>query len=473
MSDERKNLENEDYLDNIDDNNEEIEDTINEEFYEEDIDYKNDYIEDFQKLEDFKYQKESIKLTKPEKEKKSKTPIIIITILSIIVILLLSFIAMIFVSLTTNSWYGDDFKEEIIQTTIEKESNNFDYENVDINTTLTFGESLTNNTTNVETIVENILPSMVIIEVYEEVTNEELVNVGAATGIIIGKNDEELLILTNEHVISGSDSTEIIFCNEEKYEANIKGFDVSSDIAIVSIPLSVIDENTFETIKIATMGDSNNLKLGEQVIVIGNSLGYGQSVTVGYISALNREITDTLGYTRTFIQSDAAINEGNSGGALINMNGEIVGITESKLVSVDTEGVGWSIPISEYKDVIEILMNQETKQKYDDETKGYLGVSCISVDTFTSEAYGIPLGVYVANVSEDGSANQAGILKGDVILMIDNHSVLTANELINLLDYYKSGEEANIVFARLIEGEYQEFKTTVRLKGKETIESLN
>ncbi|MCR5304035.1 MAG: trypsin-like peptidase domain-containing protein [Lachnospiraceae bacterium] len=291
------------------------------------------------------------------------------------------------------------------------------------------------------------------------------------SGVIIGETDSELLILTNYHVIENANQLSVVFSWEEesqdnKDEADIinaqaKDYDSSRDIAVIAVPLSELSDETLEKVAVATVGDSDNLELGQQVVAIGNALGYGQSVTTGIISALDREVEIDDGYgsviSNEYIQTDAAINPGNSGGALFNMKGELIGINSAKISSAGTysasvEGMGYAIPISDILEDVKTMMNSKVMEKSSAEDRGYLGVTIITVDSSTSEAYGIPQGAYVRSVVSGYAADNAGISEGDVITSIDGKSVTEASQLTGYLDYYKAGDTVKISVAHKADG---------------------
>ena len=278
----------------------------------------------------------------------------------------------------------------------------------------------------------------------------------AGSGIIIGKNDSELLIATNNHVIDGAETVSVSFVDNETYEATIKGTDSDKDLAVVAVPLSSISSDTMSKISVATIGDSSKLEVGEQVVAIGNALGYGQSVTTGIVSAVNRALSNNSSDTQdsnsssddsssaTYIQTDAAINPGNSGGALLNMNGEVIGINSAKLASTEVEGMGYAISMNDAYDTIEELMNETTRTKVSDDEKASLGISGTGVSDEAAEAYGIPSGVFVSQVTEGGAAEQAGITANSIITAFDGKSVSDISELKSRLEYYKAGEEVEV-----------------------------
>mgnify|MGYP003372452728 FL=1 len=279
------------------------------------------------------------------------------------------------------------------------------------------------------------------------------------SGIIIGQNDTELLIISNNHVVEGADTLTVTFNNEKSVEANIKGRDPEKDLAIVAVPLDKISSDTKSAIKTATLGDSNDLQVGEQVVAIGNALGYGQSVTNGIVSAKDREID---GYNGKLIQTNAAINPGNSGGALLNSKGEVVGINSAKISDSSVEGMGYAIPVSEVSDTIKKLMNQETKTKVNENERGSLGIQVMDIDEETAKAYGMPQGVYVADVTEGNDGN--GLEKGYIITAINGTKVQTTNELQNELSYHKVGEKVTLTVQYPAEkAQYKEKDVTVTL----------
>lgn len=288
----------------------------------------------------------------------------------------------------------------------------------------------------------------------------------AGSGIIIGQNEEELLIATNNHVAEDASTLSVGFIDGTAYEANVKGTDTDRDLAVIAVPLSDITEDTMSQIKVIQMGDSDSLQVGEQVVAIGNALGYGQSVTTGIVSALNRTL-DSDGEndddSPVFIQTDAAINPGNSGGALLNMKGELVGINSAKLASTEIEGMGYAIPLSEVEPILEDLMNRTTREKVGDDERSSLGISCQNVNSQASEMYGIPEGVYVSEVAEGSAAEKAGIKKGYIITKFDGTSVSTTAELKSLLEYYAKGETVEVTVELSNNGEYVEQTLSVTL----------
>lgn len=287
----------------------------------------------------------------------------------------------------------------------------------------------------------------------------------SGSGIIVGQNDTELLIVTNNHVIEDSTSLQVTFIDESTVDAAVKGTDSESDLAVIAVPLDSISADTKSQIKAATMGDSDSLKMGQGVIAIGNALGLGQSVTVGHVSALNREI-NVDGLTKTVIQTDAAINPGNSGGALLNAQGELIGINEAKYASTDVEGVGYAIPISLVKDTIENLMNKTTKVELPEEEQGYLGIQIQNINSATSQMYGMPEGVYVYKITENSAAANSDLREKDIITKFDGETVHSYADLTELLTYYKAGSTVTLTVQRLENGEYTEKEVEITLMNR-------
>lgn len=326
-------------------------------------------------------------------------------------------------------------------------------------------------TSDVTSVVENTMSSVVSITnlSVQEVQNffgqtVQYESTGAGSGIIIAETDDELLIVTNYHVIEGGKTITVTFNDESNIEAYVKGTDADIDVAVIAVPLEKIPNDTKSVISVAILGDSTSLKVGEPAIAIGNALGYGQSVTTGVISALNRDLTrtnETTGEVEStgikLIQTDAAINPGNSGGALLNARGEVIGINSAKLASTEVEGMGYAIPISDIADVLENLMTQKTKIKVADDERGYIGISGFDVSSESSKMYGIPVGVYVESVLENGAAEKAGITKGNVITGFNGTKIQNMDELQETLSYCAVGDTV-IVTIQVPEnnGEYKE-----------------
>ena len=378
----------------------------------------------------------------------------------------------------------------------------------------------TAGTSSVSQVVKNAMPSIVSIigvsvqeipQIYQYFGyGQEQETESSGSGIIVGQNDTELLIATNNHVVSGTDSLTVCFTNQDgsavtgsgdvektstegesgstnqdgqdsslddvqsgAVSAQIKGTDADNDLAVIAVKLEDIPEDVLSQIKVATIGDSDSLQMGEQVVAIGNALGYGQSVTSGYVSALNRQVSsdDTDG---TFIQTDAAINPGNSGGALLNMKGELIGINSAKIASDEVEGMGFAIPISKAEPILDEMMNQETRYKVEDEDKAaYIGITCENVTSDVNQMYGIPQGVYVDTVVEGGPAEEAGIKKGDVITKIDGTAIDAYKDLVDRLEYYEAGETVEFEVYRAQDGEYKAQKISVALGAKKDAPSTN
>ena len=337
-------------------------------------------------------------------------------------------------------------------------------------TTTQLNQTSSTVTSDVSGIVEQAMPSIVSITnmSIQEVQNffgqtQEQESESLGSGIIIQQSDTELLIATNNHVVEGADTLTVTFVDEENVEANIKGTDPSKDLAIVAVPLESIKDSTMETIAIATLGDSNEVQVGEPAIAIGNALGYGQSVTTGIISATNRQI-DMDGFDSELIQTDAAINPGNSGGALLNANGAVIGINTAKINSSVAEGMGYAIPISDASEVLTNLMNRETRERVSDEARGYLGITGQDVSSDIGEAYNMPTGVYISEVTQGSGAEQAGLSRGSIITGMEGVTIDSMETLQDQLSYYAVGETVELtVQVPASGGEYEEQTVSVTL----------
>ncbi len=287
----------------------------------------------------------------------------------------------------------------------------------------------------------------------------------SGSGIIIGENDTELLIVTNNHVVQDTVSLKITFVDDAAVDAAVKGTDTDTDLAVISVPLDQIPQETKEKIAVARLGDSDGLKVGQGVIAIGNALGYGQSVTVGYVSALNREIKTSDGNARVLLQTDAAINPGNSGGALLNMKGEVIGINAAKYSSTEVEGIGYAIPVSGVQDILDELMNRKTRSEVAEEKRGYLGIQGTTVDEDAAAAFGMPKGVYVYKILKDGAAADSQLREKDIITKLDGMTVKSMQELQKLLKGYEAGETIELLVQRQEDGQYKEIQIPVTLTG--------
>lgn len=347
----------------------------------------------------------------------------------------------------------------------------------------------------VTAIVDQCMPSLVAITniSVREVQNfwgfgwysqpQQQEETSSGTGIIIGQNDSELLIVTNNHVISGATTLTVLFSVDEgkeeasAVEAKIKGSDPAKDVGVIAVPLSEIPEETLAEIKTASIGDSSQLKVGEQVVAIGNALGYGQSVTTGIISALDREVSlqneDGSTISNKLIQTDAAINPGNSGGALLNMNGEVIGINEAKFSSNYVEGMGYAIPISDVEGIIGDLKSLETRSEVAAEDMGYLGVTCLDVPEDISKQYDMPVGIYIKSVLPGCAADEAGLKKGDIIIKFGGISVTNYEALSERLRYYEAGETVEVTVQTPKDGGYEEKTVDIRLDKKEDVEKAS
>ena len=332
--------------------------------------------------------------------------------------------------------------------------------------------SSSTGTSDVATIAKNAMPSIVSItnmsvqevqSFFGGTQQQESTSVGS--GIIIGQTDSELLILTNNHVVEGNEKLTVSFVDNESVEANVKGTDSTKDLAVVAVKISDVKDSTIDEIAVATMGDSSKLEVGEQVVAIGNALGYGQSVTSGIVSATERTLDGYEG--GTLIQTDAAINPGNSGGALLNSNGEVIGINTAKVATDSVEGMGYAIPISDASDTIQNLMNQETKTKVSEAEQGYLGIQGVDVSDESAKMYNMPTGVYISDVVKNGGAQQAGLTKGSVITGLEGTTISDMNSLKEQLQYYRVGDKVKVtVQVPGNNGEYTEKTVEVTLGSK-------
>lgn len=339
---------------------------------------------------------------------------------------------------------------------------------------------LATNVTYVESdvsdVVEKVMPAMVsIVNNFTETANvfgQQYTQEEAASGsgIIVGKTDDELLIVSNNHVVESADTLTVTFIDGSEAQAQVKGLDSDMDLAVIAVSLNDLSDDTKNAITVATLGSSDDLKLGEPVIAIGNALGYGQSVTNGIVSALNREITLENGSTGlengstgTFIQTNAAINPGNSGGALLNMNGEVIGINSNKIGGTAVEGMGYAIPITSASPIIADLMERQTRTKVAEDEVGYIGISLQEVTSQISQMYNMPEGIYVVSVEEGSAAANAGIMKGDIITKFDGSSISSDSDLQKMLQYYAAGDSVTITVQRPQNGEYVSIELNLTL----------
>lgn len=332
--------------------------------------------------------------------------------------------------------------------------------------------SSSTGTSDIATIAKNAMPSIVSItnmsvqevqSFFGGTQQQESTSVGS--GIIIGQTDSELLILTNNHVVEGNEKLTVSFVDNESVEANVKGTDSTKDLAVVAVKISDVKDSTMDKIAVATMGDSSKLEVGEQVVAIGNALGYGQSVTSGIVSATERTLDGYEG--GTLIQTDAAINPGNSGGALLNSNGEVIGINTAKVATDSVEGMGYAIPISDASDTIQNLMNQVTKTKVSEAEQGYLGIQGVDVSDESAKMYNMPTGVYISDVVKNGGVQQAGLTKGSVITGLEGTTISDMNSLKEQLQYHRVGDKVKVtVQVPGNNGEYTEKTVEVTLGSK-------
>ena len=357
--------------------------------------------------------------------------------------------------------------EEVVPIEEAKEETVVSDSGIDMTST----QTVTTVVTDVTEVVENVMPAVVsITNIYTETTSfwgqrysSEAQSSGS--GIIVNENEEELLIVTNYHVVQDADTLKVQFINDMVADAQVKGADSNMDLAVIAVKLENLDAETKDAISLAKLGDSDSLKVGEPAIAIGNALGYGQSVTTGVISALDRqiEISEDGSTTGKLIQTDAAINPGNSGGALLNVKGEVIGINSNKIGGSAIEGMGYAIPISSAEPIIENLMLRETKDKVAEERKGYLGISGINVTSDVANMYGMPQGVYITQVYEGTAADEAGMFNGDIIISFEGSTVGSLEDLQGYLEYYEVGESVEVTVMRASGGNYQEVKLTVVL----------
>lgn len=345
-------------------------------------------------------------------------------------------------------------------------------------TAVTTANSSSPTVADVSPIVESAMPSVVAIkgttsvEAYSWFGEDQSYDAASSgSGIIIGKNDTELLIVTNNHVVEDTKDLSVVFIDNEEVKAAIKGRDSDNDIAIIAVKLADIKPETIEKIAVAQMGDSDELKVGQGVVAIGNALGYGQSVTVGYVSALDREVTTKDSSIKNLLQTDAAINPGNSGGALLNMSGEVIGINTAKYASTEVEGMGYAIPISKVKDIIADLSSKETRSdKVDEAKQGYLGIQGKNIGEEVAEAYDMPRGVYVYKIVENSSAANSDLREKDIITKIDAQSVKSMEDLKDILSYYKSGEKIKLTVQRLNDSTYEEKEIEITLSDRSALQ---
>ena len=335
--------------------------------------------------------------------------------------------------------------------------------------------------TDVTQVVESVMPACVSItnnftqtvqDFWGQIYSQD--ETASGSGIIIGENEQELLIVTNNHVVDSTEQLYVQFIDGETVEAQVKGTDASADLAVIAVKLDTIADSTKQEICIAKMGDSDSLKIGEPAIAIGNALGYGQSVTTGVISALNRKIESSNSEEGTsLIQTDAAINPGNSGGALLNMRGEVIGINSNKIGGSSIEGMGYAIPISTARPIIEDLMERQTRTKYSEEERGYLGISCINVTSDLSENFSMPQGIFVAQVYPGTGAEAAGLVRGNIVVAFDGVTVQSQEELTKQMQYYKAGESVEITIMVNSANGYQQKNVTVTLSSYDQINAAS
>lgn len=440
--------------------------------------YENVKADEYQKLRDKAARKAEKKINKHNKKSgKKKGSRVILKAASVILC------AVLFGGISAGTFLGiihatgyDDKLEAAIEAA--------DKDNTAHINSVSLSDSVSANTSvsdmeDVAEIFENTIPSVVSITskiIYESqgfgffFNGGTYESTGAGSGIIIAENDSEILIVTNYHVIDGASSLIISFADGEEAPAIVKGTSEEDDLAVVAVNLSDISESTLSSISKATIGDSDSLRVGDKVIAIGNALGYGQSLTVGYVSALSRDVTIN-GITRNLLQTDAAINPGNSGGALLNSRGELIGINSAKYSDTNVEGVGFAIPISSVKELIEELMNKEPRVEVDESQASFLGITPANVDSSSAYMYNMPEGVYIYALSAGGPAEQSGLQIRDIITKIDGTKISSDEELRNMLKYFAGGTTVDITVQRIVDGAYQEMTIPVTLGFKSDYEN--
>lgn len=334
--------------------------------------------------------------------------------------------------------------------------------------------------TTVRNVAKDAMPSVVAItnmvkyrqngfSIFGDFQSQETEVPASGSGVIIGKTDTELLIVTNNHVVADSSSLSVSFADGKSVDAAIKGTDASADLAVVAVKLSDIEADTLNAIKVITMGDSDEVEVGDQVVAIGNALGYGQSVTTGIISAKDRDVETADGSEMGLMQTDAAINPGNSGGALLNMNGELIGINVAKYASTEVEGMGYSIPSSKAKDIISNLSSLTTRDQVPENERGYLGVQVKNIDKATSQSFDMPQGVFIYKLTEGSSAQNSGLQPKDIITKLDGQGVTDYDDLQSLLSKYRAGETVKVTVQRQNgDGQYVETEVEVTLGSAES-----
>ena len=332
-------------------------------------------------------------------------------------------------------------------------------------------EPVKNVNTSVEDIVADTMPALVSISTIVEYTEnhflfgpQTITGEASGSGFIVKISDKEVALLTNAHVIADAKTVNITFNNNAQYQAIVKSCDTKADLALLAVDVTTIDAETLQEIKCVTLGDSDTLRLGQSVIAIGNALGYGQSVTTGVVSALNRTMSGEDGTTHTWIQTDAAINAGNSGGVLLDMNGRVVGINEAKIADTEVEGMGFAIPITYALATIDELSAVEAHFPVAEAKRGKLGISCVEIREQDSMLYGLPQGIMIREVTAGSGADQAGLLSNDVIIKVNNSATLTMNSLTSILSFCEKGQTVEIVYVRNNNGQWNEFTTTVTLQ---------
>lgn len=419
----------------------------------------------------------------PEKQKsRSKTKKVImiaglVVVISIAVAATVKAIDMLIVQPGNTALIENEQNENQLSSNNENNSNFSEIQGESSSSTI--GRTSVSNSISGNTIISDIAEESMASMVSIDCTVTDTYNyfgqkysqdaIGSGSGFLIGENENELFIATNNHVVEGANDIEITFIDEKKAKATTKGTDSAADLAVISVQKSDLKKDTKNQIKIASLGKSDNVRLGEMVVAIGNALGYGQSVTVGYISAKDREVEVNEGEKMILLQTDAAINPGNSGGALLNLSGEVIGIPSVKYADDKVEGMGFAIPISRAIPILDELMKREVLTEKE---QGYLGVTCIDVTSDANEMYKIPIGAYVYEVSKDGAAKEGGVQVGDIITAINGMEISSKEALTQKVHSYRIGTEVTLTIQRSSNGKYKEIELKVKLKGKSTIDGL-
>lgn len=448
--------------------NDEFSNEINEIYEDEQKNINNDINEVKEDREDFiKTEDNNVKDINKKEKKKSGLTIWTKKFVKLIISGIIFGLAAAFMILFVNTFFGTSFANRGLK--IGSDLKDGAIVNIDKSGNADFKSAL-----DVSDIAQMGMPSVVAINVENEYTTnswffgqQTFQTKSSGSGIIIGKNDKELLIVTNNHVIQNNKDIKVVFIDDTEVKASVKGGDTAKDIAIIAVSNEDIPKETLAKINIAKIGNYDDLKVGQGVVAIGNALGYGQSVTVGYISALDRHLeTDEKGTIDGLLQTDAAINPGNSGGALLNMKGEVIAINSAKYSSTDVEGMGYAIPISNVIDIITELSSKEARDKVPEEKQGVIGIKGQNINTEMSKAYDIPVGVYVYSIVDGSAAASSDLKEKDIIVKFAGETVRNMDDIKDKLSYYKAGETVELTVQRLKDSKYEEVKVSIQLQGK-------